>query len=86
MKDHHVTGHKGYFGKSDCSAEAFLDLLEDRLSVSELNFAGSVEKNIPIYSASEIEPTLSSDQRQALMAEWAYVFSQRSGIVVIRVL
>ena len=57
MKDHHVTGHKGYFGKSDCSAEAFLDLLEDRLSVSELNFAGSVEKNIPIYSASEIEPT-----------------------------
>ena len=84
MKDHHVTGHKGYFGKSDCSAEAFLDLLEDRLSVSELNFAGSVEKNIPIYSASEIEPTLSSDQRQALMAEWAYVFSQRSGIVVIK--
>ena len=84
MKDHHVKGHKGYFGKSDCSAEAFLDLLEDRLSVSELNFAGSVEKNIPIYSASEIEPTLSSDQRQALMAEWAYVFSQRSGIVVIK--
>ena len=84
MKDHHVTAHKGYFGKSDCSAEAFLDLLEDRLSVSELDFAGSVEKNIPIYSASEIEPTLSSDQRQALMAEWAYVFSQRSGIVVIK--
>ena len=84
MKDHHVTGHKGYFGKSDCSAEAFLDLLEDRLSVSELNFAGSVKKNIPIYAASDIEPILASDQRQALMAEWAYVFSQRSGIVVIK--
>ena len=76
--------HKGYFSEQDCSATAFLSLIAEPTSISDLRFAATAEQNIPFYNARDIERILRSLSRQDLLAEWAHVLNERSGIVVLK--
>lgn len=75
----------GYFTEADCNLDDFKALLSEELKPSDLSFTDRVEKNIPIYDASDLKPLLdNADTRQALLAEWANVFGNSSGVVVVK--
>ena len=76
--------YQGYFSQQDCSTEPFLSLISETLPLTDLNFASAVEKNIPIYDSRIVDDILRSSSRQDLLAEWAYVLGERSGIVVLK--
>ncbi len=76
--------HKGYFSEQDCSAAAFLSLIAEPTSISDLRFAATTEQNIPIYDARDVERILRSLSRQDLLAEWTHELNERSGIVVLK--
>ncbi|MFZ9019514.1 MAG: phytanoyl-CoA dioxygenase family protein [Paracoccaceae bacterium] len=76
--------YQGYFSQQDCSTEPFLSLISETLPLADLNFASAVEKNIPIYDSRIVDDILRSSSRQDLLAEWAYVLGERSGIVVLK--
>ena len=76
--------YQGYFSQQDCSSEAFLSLISETLPLADLNFASAIEKNIPIYDTRIVDDVLRSSSRQELLAEWAYVIGERSGIVVLK--
>ena len=76
--------YKGYYSEQDCSAAAFLSLISEPTSISDLRFAASTEHNIPMYDARDVEKILRSLSRQDLLAEWTHVLNERSGIVVLK--
>ncbi|MEK9880914.1 MAG: phytanoyl-CoA dioxygenase, partial [Paracoccaceae bacterium] len=76
--------YQGYFSQQDCSTEPFLSLISETLPLTDLNFASAIEKNIPIYDTRIVDDILRSSSRQDLLAEWAYVIGERSGIVVLK--
>ena len=76
--------YQGYFSEQDCSVAAFLSLITEPTLISDLRFAAKIEFNIPIYDAQDVKSVLGSSSRQDLLAEWAHVLSERSGIVVLK--
>ena len=76
--------YPGYFSDQDCSTATLLSLISEQISISDLQFASTIEHNIPIYDGQDVDNNLRSSSRQKLLAEWAYVLSQRSGIVVLK--
>ncbi len=78
------TSNKGYFTEESCPKDVFLTLISESLGVRDLRFSEQVEDSIPIYSAAKVGEVLSSNARQELLAEWAYVLGERSGIVLLK--
>ncbi len=78
------TPNKGYFTEESCPKDVFLTLISESLDVRDLRFSEQVEDSIPIYSAAKVGEVLSSNARQELLAEWAYVLGERSGIVLLK--
>ena len=75
----------GFYTRDDCRVEEFEALISQSLDASSLRFTSEVAQNIPIYSAADISAALNSPvDRQALMAEWARVFGDLSGVVVLK--
>jgi len=75
----------GYFTPDDCDIEAFRSLISENLDPALVPFADTVVHNIPIYEAATVKDALkSADSRQALMAEWANVFGNLSGVAVFK--
>jgi ectoine hydroxylase-related dioxygenase (phytanoyl-CoA dioxygenase family) len=75
----------GYYTPADCNVEAFQALIAEPLVRSQVPFAGSVENNIPIYESETVLKALSaSAERPKLLAEWARVLSDLSGVVVLK--
>ena len=84
MKQSPKAAHKGYFTKADCNREAFSRLLDETLELTDLRFANHIEHNIPIYDAQTVGYLLRTAQRQRILAEWAYVLGEGSGIIVLK--
>ena len=75
----------GYYTEQDCQIEEFEALISQKLDACELRFASEVINNIPIYTAFDTNAALhNAADRSALMAEWARVFSDLSGALVIK--
>ena len=75
----------GHFTAQDCRIEDFEALIAEPLALTDLRFASDVSQNVPIYAASDTVAALSNTKdRMALLAEWAYVLGERSGIVVLK--
>ncbi len=75
----------GYFTAQDCSLENFKALISEQLDPETLRFASDVQLNIPIYTAVDISDALANpNERQAIMAEWAYVLGHTSGVVLLK--
>lgn len=75
----------GFYSHANCDLDEFKALISEELNADDLRFAEAVKHKVPIYDALDIQNVLSdTDQRRALLAEWADVFSNRSGIVVLK--
>lgn len=75
----------GYFSAEACQIEDFEALIGRSLDPDDVPFAVSVEKNIAIYDGPALLPVLAdSARRRSLLAEWARVFGELSGVLVIR--
>ena len=76
--------YQGYLTEDSCNKDVFQALISQSVNVQDLKFANRVEKNIPIYDAKDVSTVLSSSSRMTLLAEWAYVLGERSGIIVLK--
>lgn len=75
----------GYFSAADCRIEDFEALIGRTMNASDVPLATSVEKNVAIYDGPDLLPDLADpDKRRALMTEWARIFGELSGVLVIR--
>lgn len=75
----------GYFSEQDCNLEEFKKLIDEQLDPALLTFADSIEKNIPVYLQKTTEAALATPEtRRAIMAEWAHILGQCSGVVVLK--
>jgi ectoine hydroxylase-related dioxygenase (phytanoyl-CoA dioxygenase family) len=65
--------------------EVFRSIVGQTTRQTDVPFATEVIRNIPIYDGANVDAAaLRTDDRQSLMEEWANVFAQGAGIVVIR--
>ncbi len=75
----------GYFTTEDCRIEEFEALIAEPLDPAALQFTNNVQKNVPVYAAADTAAALgAADSRRALMAEWARVLGDLSGVVVLK--
>lgn len=74
-----------YFKHSDCSLDDFKALLADPLPDSVVPQADTVVHKVPVYNMASLSSTLQDpESRTALMAEWANVLANYSGVVVLK--
>lgn len=79
MKDHI------FFDLESGRLEAFAALTAQTLDPADVPFATDVAKNVPVYDMAKLSGALSNTaERRALMAEWAWVLGQSSGVVVLQ--
>ncbi len=75
----------GYYTTNDCRIDELEVLVSERLDASDLRFASEVVHNVPIYAAADTQAALKNPaDKSALMAEWARVFRDRSGAIVVK--
>ena len=74
----------GYFSEMSCSQDKFLALISESLDAKDLKFCEQVEDKIPVYFSAKILEVLSSSAREELLAEWAYILGERSGIILLK--
>ena len=65
--------------------ETFRQIVGQTANPADTPHATQVVRNIPIYDGASVDSTAGDPAtRQALMEEWAHVFAQGAGIIVIR--
>ena len=75
----------GYFDTDSGPLEELAALTDRKLDLAALDHASDVQKNVPIYDMGALRPMLADPgQRRALMAEWAWVFGQGPGVLVLQ--
>lgn len=78
-------GYIGYFDRESCDLDEFKVLTSQNLNPSDVPQAASVEKNVPLYDMGALAPALGDPaQRQALLAEWAWVLGRSAGAFVLK--
>jgi ectoine hydroxylase-related dioxygenase (phytanoyl-CoA dioxygenase family) len=73
-----MTTQKPFITTQDCNIRDFKSICEQNLQSSDVPLSVKIEKNIPIYDGNLLEIN------QQLLAEWAYVLRQSSGVIVIK--
>jgi ectoine hydroxylase-related dioxygenase (phytanoyl-CoA dioxygenase family) len=77
--------HFGFFDQDSGRLEAFASLTSQTLDPAEVPFAADVAKNVPVYDMVQLSGALTdAAERRALMAEWACVLGQSSGVLVLK--
>ena len=75
----------GYFDAASCDLEEFTSLVGQSLSAQDVPQADRIEKNIPVYAAARCQAALNrTADRRRLMAEWARVLKDLSGVLVLK--
>ncbi len=73
-----------YFDEGSGGREALAALVDQRLQPGQVPLADRIEKNIPVYDMSALRVRLAdAGARRDLMAEWAWVLGQASGVVIL---
>ena len=76
---------QGFYSEADCRIDEFQALISEQLVKADVPFADRIECNIPVYGADTIDRALGDpDTRVLLMAEWANVFGNLSGVVALK--
>ena len=84
MKDLEKTGI-GYYYPEQCNLTEFKEIIGQTLSIESTPHASEIEKNIPIYDISSLKPAFKDEKsKSVLMAEWARVLKDNSGVIVLR--
>ena len=75
----------GYYLAEKCNLTDFQEIINQKLIAESVPNASEVIKNIPIYDISRLKDTFQSDElKSELMSEWAWVFRESSGAIVLR--
>ena len=78
-------GMVGYFEQDAGETDALLALVKRELDLGALQFADKVIHKVPLYQMSELGDALTSpNARQTLMAEWAWILREASGVLVLK--
>lgn len=74
-----------YLKESDCQLSDFEKMVNDTLPKTAVPYAAEVIDNIPVYNMPSLSDVLSSQtNRTSLLAEWADVLLNRSGVLVMK--
>ncbi|WP_395175166.1 phytanoyl-CoA dioxygenase family protein [Roseibium alexandrii] len=74
----------GYFDETSCDLDAFVALTGRQLDMADVPHADRVLKNVPVYRINDLQNTLQGEStRRRLMAEWAAVLKDLSGVLVL---
>ena len=75
----------GYYHSEECNLADFQKIIDQKLAIESVPHAKDVKKNIPIYDIEELQNIFQNDAlKNDLMAEWAWVFRESSGVIVLR--
>jgi len=74
----------GYFDETSCDLDAFIVLTGRQLNMAVVPHADRVLKNVPVYRITDLQNSLQGESsRCRLMAEWATVLKDLSGVLVL---
>lgn len=74
-----------YFTAEDCDLDDFIAITSASLMPDQAPRASAIEANIPVYDMGSLGAALSNPgQRPALLAEWASVLREGSGILLLK--
>lgn len=74
----------GYFDETSCDLDAFIALTARQLNMADVPHADRVLKNVPVYRINDPQNSLEGEgTRRRLMAEWATVLKDLSGVLVL---
>ncbi len=75
----------GYYHSAECNLADFQKIIDQKLVIDSVPHAKEIKKNIPIYDIEELQNIFRSDAlKNDLMAEWAWVLRESSGVIVLR--
>ncbi|MES0879604.1 phytanoyl-CoA dioxygenase family protein [Roseibium sp. SCP14] len=75
----------GYFDTARCDIEDFKRLVDRNLNEGDVPHAERIEANIPVYRVDQLASVLQGQEsRRRLMAEWARVLKDLSGVLVLK--
>ena len=75
----------GYYHSEECNLADFQKVIDQELTIDSVPHAKEIKKNIPIYDIEELQNIFQSDAlKNDLMAEWAWVLRESSGVIVLR--
>ena len=75
----------GYYHSEECNLADFQKIIDQRLAIDSVPHAKEIKKNIPIYDIEELQNNFQNDAlKNDLMAEWAWVLRESSGVIVLR--
>jgi ectoine hydroxylase-related dioxygenase (phytanoyl-CoA dioxygenase family) len=75
----------GYFETAHCDIEDFKKLVDRKLVEGDVPQAHGIEANIPVYRIDRMASVLEGQaSRRRLMAEWARVLKDLSGVLVLK--
>lgn len=74
-----------YFHAEDCDLAEFAAITSAEVTAAQVPHASTIEANIPVYEISSLGTALSSPKsRRNLMAEWAQVLRDGSGVLMLK--
>ena len=75
----------GYYHPEECNLVDFQKIIDQNLAIDAVPNAKEIQKNIPIYDIEELQSIFQSEVlKNELMAEWAWVLRESSGVIVLR--
>ena len=75
----------GYYHSKECNLADFQNIIDQNLAIDAVPNAKDIQNNIPIYDIEELQSIFQSEVLKIeLMAEWAWVLRESSGVIVLR--
>ena len=73
-----------FFSDESCNIKNFEEIIKQKIDANLLSHFSEIKNNIPIYNMKNLKDNLhDKNKRLSLLSEWAYIFSQSSGVLVL---
>jgi ectoine hydroxylase-related dioxygenase (phytanoyl-CoA dioxygenase family) len=83
-RSHIENSEQNWFREHDCALDEFVDLVEGDDN-GPTHYAAEVTQRIPVYDCKQLDGiTRDASERAQLQAEWAHVFHDGAGVLVLR--
>ncbi len=75
----------GYYHSKECNLADFQKIIDQKLAIDSVPHAKEIKKNVPIYDIEGLQNIFQNNAlKNDLMAEWAWVLRESSGVIVLR--
>src|ERR1700710_1011634 len=80
-----TTRRLAWYREDDCSVADLAAALEPGDAYETLHYPASIQKGVPVYACRDLASAVDDPaQRRELLAEWARVLSEGSGVFVLQ--